>query len=62
MKAVRHVLEYGLLDYPTVDAEGMVHIPDRPGLGAEIDWEFKPVQPPYSSSYKALCVSLPTET
>lgn len=32
--------DFGLKRYPNPDAEGMVHAPTAPGLGAEIDWEW----------------------
>ena len=35
-----HDLEaYGLVDDIVVDNEGMVHAPEAPGLGYEIDWD-----------------------
>ncbi len=30
---------YGLKEYPVLDDEGYIHVPQKPGLGAEIDWE-----------------------
>jgi len=33
-------LDYGLKEYVEIDREGFVHLPRRPGLGVEIDWEF----------------------
>ena len=30
---------YGLKEYPVVDKEGYIHVPQKPGLGVEIDWE-----------------------
>ncbi len=32
-------LAYGLAEPLTIDAQGMVHAPNGPGLGVEIDWE-----------------------
>ena len=36
---------YGLKEYPVLDNEGYIHVPQKPGLGFEIDWEVvgKPV-------------------
>ncbi len=31
--------EYGIKEYPLLDNEGYLHIPQKPGLGVEIDWE-----------------------
>jgi L-alanine-DL-glutamate epimerase-like enolase superfamily enzyme len=31
---------YGLRHYPSIDAEGAIRVPDGPGLGVEIDWEY----------------------
>jgi L-alanine-DL-glutamate epimerase-like enolase superfamily enzyme len=31
--------KYGLVEDIEVDSRGMVHIPEKPGLGYEIDWE-----------------------
>jgi L-alanine-DL-glutamate epimerase-like enolase superfamily enzyme len=33
-------LDYGLGEYVGIDAEGFVHLPRRPGLGVELDWDF----------------------
>jgi L-alanine-DL-glutamate epimerase-like enolase superfamily enzyme len=33
-------LDYGLKEYVEIDREGFVHLPRRPGLGVEIDWDF----------------------
>lgn len=33
-------LDYGLEEYVQIDEEGFVHLPRKPGLGAEIDWDF----------------------
>jgi len=33
------VVRFGLKEYPVLDNEGYVHIPQKPGLGVEIDWE-----------------------
>ena len=33
------VVRFGLKEYPVIDNEGYVHIPQKPGLGVEIDWE-----------------------
>ncbi len=30
---------YALKRYPELDNEGYIHVPDKPGLGIEIDWE-----------------------
>jgi L-alanine-DL-glutamate epimerase-like enolase superfamily enzyme len=30
---------FGLVDPPEVDAEGMIHVPENPGLGAQIDFD-----------------------
>jgi len=30
---------YGLRQYPELDDEGCIHVPQKPGLGVEIDWE-----------------------
>ena len=30
---------YGLKEYPVLDKEGYIHVPQKPGLGVEIDWE-----------------------
>ena len=30
---------YGLKEYPELDNEGYIHVPQKPGLGVEIDWE-----------------------
>ena len=30
---------YGLKEYPELDNEGYIHVPQKPGLGFEIDWE-----------------------
>ena len=30
---------YGLKEYPILDNEGYLHVPQKPGLGVEIDWE-----------------------
>ncbi len=37
--------DYGLKEYPVLDNEGYLHVPQKPGLGIEIDWEVlgKPV-------------------
>jgi hypothetical protein len=32
-------LGYGLTEPFTVDAEGNVHAPTAPGLGAQVDWD-----------------------
>jgi len=32
-------LRYGLKEYPVLDDEGYIHVPQKPGLGIEIDWE-----------------------
>jgi len=33
------VVRFGLKEYPVIDDEGYVHVPQKPGLGVEIDWE-----------------------
>lgn len=33
-------LNHGLTNYATLANDGFVHLPDAPGLGADIDWEF----------------------
>ena len=33
-------LDFGLHQYARIDGEGFVHLPQKPGLGVEIDWEF----------------------
>ncbi len=33
------VRNYGLKEYPVLDDEGYLHVPQKPGLGVEIDWE-----------------------
>ncbi|MFC1916246.1 enolase C-terminal domain-like protein [Chloroflexota bacterium] len=30
---------YGLKEYPKLDDEGYIHVPQKPGLGIDIDWE-----------------------
>jgi len=30
---------YGLKEYPVLDNEGYIHVPQKPGLGIEVDWE-----------------------
>ena len=30
---------FGLKEYPVLDNEGYIHVPQKPGLGVEIDWE-----------------------
>ena len=30
---------YGLKEYPILDNEGYIHVPQKPGLGIEVDWE-----------------------
>ena len=30
---------YGLKEYPELDGEGYLHVPQKPGLGIEINWE-----------------------
>ena len=30
---------YGVKEYPALDNEGYLHVPQNPGLGVEIDWE-----------------------
>ena len=32
-------LDYGLVDSFDIDGDGLLHVPDRPGLGIDIDWE-----------------------
>ena len=32
--------EYGLTDYPGIDADGFIAAPIGPGLGATIDWDY----------------------
>jgi L-alanine-DL-glutamate epimerase-like enolase superfamily enzyme len=33
-------LNFGLHQYARIDGEGFVPLPQKPGLGVEIDWEF----------------------
>jgi len=33
-------LDFGLKEYARIDGQGLVHLPQKPGLGVEIDWEF----------------------
>lgn len=33
------VMNFGLTDPITVDAEGLIHAPTRPGLGSDVDWD-----------------------
>jgi len=33
------VVRFGLKEYPVLDNEGYLHVPQKPGLGVEIDWE-----------------------
>ena len=30
---------YGLKEYSVLDNEGYLHVPQKPGLGIEVDWE-----------------------
>ena len=32
-------LDYGLVDSFDIDDDGLLHVPDGPGLGIEIDWD-----------------------
>jgi L-alanine-DL-glutamate epimerase-like enolase superfamily enzyme len=32
-------LDYGLVDSLDIDGDGLLHVPDGPGLGIEIDWD-----------------------
>jgi L-alanine-DL-glutamate epimerase-like enolase superfamily enzyme len=32
--------DFGLTRYARPDADGVVHAPTEPGLGAELDWEW----------------------
>ena len=32
--------EFGLIDYPSIDADGFIAAPTGPGLGATIDWDY----------------------
>ena len=33
-------LDFGLTEYATIDGEGFVHLPQRPGIGVELDREY----------------------
>jgi L-alanine-DL-glutamate epimerase-like enolase superfamily enzyme len=33
------MFDFGMKDTIAIDAEGMVAVPDKPGLGVEVDWE-----------------------
>ena len=33
-------LNFGLEQYIEIDAEGLAHLPQRPGLGVDIDWDY----------------------
>jgi L-alanine-DL-glutamate epimerase-like enolase superfamily enzyme len=33
-------VDYGLKEYARIDKEGYVHLPEKPGLGIEIDWDY----------------------
>jgi L-alanine-DL-glutamate epimerase-like enolase superfamily enzyme len=33
-------LDFGLKEYARIDSKGFVHLPQKPGLGVEIDWDF----------------------
>ena len=32
-------LDYGLVESFRIDGDGLLHVPDRPGLGVDIDWD-----------------------
>ena len=33
-------VDFGLREYVRIDKEGIVHLPQKPGLGVEIDWDY----------------------
>ena len=30
---------YGFKEYPEIDKEGYIHVPQNPGLGVDVDWD-----------------------